>query len=259
VLSKLIKIPLLKRLIPSISIRILNFIKKNRGYYRVQDFMMYLDFLDPIDREIILQQEFEKAEVNYLINSIKKNNISFFFDVGANCGYYSIIIAKNIDKIKIFSFEPNDEAYFKFSKTLEKNIDLLDKIKPLNFGLSDTPGKFKMQSLVKFGYAQTGGSSVINNNYISKNFITEANFKIGDDVIKLNNQKIALKIDVEGHEINVIKGLEKTLKNNHFILQIEIFKKNFSNVNNYLNSLNYNLFYELKNKSNYYYSNFNHY
>ena len=49
-IPKLIKLPILKRLIPSISLRLLRILKKNRGYFKINDFEMFLDFLYPIDR-----------------------------------------------------------------------------------------------------------------------------------------------------------------------------------------------------------------
>ena len=70
-ISKLIKLPLLKRIIPSLSIRILKLLKKNRGYFKINNFEMFLDFLDPIDREIILHQEFESTEIDYLLKQIR--------------------------------------------------------------------------------------------------------------------------------------------------------------------------------------------
>ena len=176
--------------------------------------------------------------------------------MGANCGYYSLKISKEIPSIKILSFEPNIEAYTKFRKTLIKNLDLSKKIKLENFGLSDQSAKLKMQSMLKFGYAQTGGASVIDKNSDTKNFTFYANFKVGDDYIKLTDEKISIKIDVEGHELNVLKGIQNTIKKNHCILQIEIFRKNFFDVNNFLSSLGYKIFYEVKNRSNYFYKNF---
>ena len=255
-ISKLIKLPFLKRLIPSISLRLLKVLNKNRGYFKINDFEMFLDFLDPIDREIILSQEFEKQEIDFLINQIELNKINYFLDVGANCGYYSLKISREIPSIKILSFEPNIEAYTKFRKTLIKNLDLSKKIKLENFGLSDQSAKLKMQSMLKFGYAQTGGASVIDKNSDTKNFTFYANFKVGDDYIKLTDEKISIKIDVEGHELNVLKGIHNTIKKNRCILQIEIFKKNFFDVNNFLSSLGYKIFYEVKNRSNYFYKNF---
>ena len=217
---------------------------------------MYLDFLDPIDREIILFKEFEKIELDFLLNQIRKNNINYFLDVGANCGFYSLNIANELSNIKIFSFEPNYEAYFKFSKSLEKNFELSKKINLQNFGLSNKSSKLKMQSMIKFGYPQTGGTSIINNNTKNNNYQFFGDFKTGDDCINLNQKNIAIKIDVEGHELNVLNGLEKTLKLNKCILQIEIFKNNFDKVHNLLTSTGYKNFYKLEKRSNYFYSNF---
>lgn len=255
-ISKLIKYPLLKRLIPSISLRLLKLLKKNRGFFKINDFDMFLDFLDPIDREIILTQEFEKEEINFLIEEIKSYKINYFLDIGANCGYYSLKISKEVLNIEILAFEPNIEAFSKFSKSLTKNLNLSKKIKLKNFGLSNKSTKLKMQSMVKFGYAQTGGTSVVDENLKSKNFIFFGNFKIGDNFIKLINEKISLKIDVEGHELNVLKGLKELIKKNQCVLQIEICDKNFLDVNNFLFLLGYKKFYKAKSRLNYFYKNF---
>ena len=77
--------------------------------------------------------------------------------------------------------------------------------------------------MLKFGYAQTGGSSVVDKNLNDKNFLFFADFKIGDDYIKLTNEKISIKIDVEGHELRVLKGIKNIIKQNQCVLQIEIF------------------------------------
>ena len=255
-IPKLIKLHVFKRLIPIISLRVLRILKKNRGYFKINDFEMYLDFLDPIDKEIILSQEFEKQEIDFLIEQIKRKNINYFLDVGANCGYYSLKISKEISNIKILSFEPNIEAYSKFSKTLKKNLNLSKKIKLENFGLSNKSAKLKMQSMLKFGYAQTGGSSIIDEDSNEKNFLFFADFKIGDEYIKLTDEKISIKIDVEGHELNVLEGIKNIIKKNQCILQIEIFSKNFEDVNNFLLSFGYKNFYEITHRSNYFYKNF---
>ena len=255
-LTKILKFPILKRLVPSILIRILKLFKKNRGFFRINETLMYLDFLDPIDRQIILHQQFEKLEVDFLIKQIKEYKVNYFIDVGANCGYYSIQVANQIKKITVLSFEPNPEAYFKFSKTLNKNSTLSKKIFLKNYGLSNKSSKLKMQSLVKFGYAQTGGSSVVNNNQLDEHFIFFAKFENGDDKIKIKKKKIAIKIDVEGHEINVLNGIKEILQNNKCILQIEIFDKNYKEVTNLLFKFGYKLFFEAKQRSNFFFKNF---
>lgn len=254
-LSTLLKIPLLKRAVPSLMLKILKMLKKNRGYFKIRNTRMFLDFLDPIDKKIILDQEYEELEINYLLNQIKKNKILDFIDIGANCGYYSIYIANNIPNVIIHSFEPNEDAFFKFKKTLEINKTLKDKINIHNFGLSNKTGKLKMQSMIKHGYSQTGGSSVVESNSYKNFDVYYADFKIGDKVINQNQNTIAIKIDVEGHEINVLNGLENTLVNNKLIIQIEIFETNFQKVNNFLTSLGYKIIFKFKERSNYFYSN----
>ncbi len=227
---------------------------------------MFLDYLDPIDRELILNQEFENIEINYLMEQIKVNKITNFLDIGANCGYYSLTLAKKIANVSVIAFEPNKEAYFKFSKSLEKNLVLSKKIKLNNYGLSNVTKKLEMRTLVKFGYVQTGGAGVANNKEIKagvtnnkkmKNYITFfADFKIGDDCISFTEKKLSLKIDVEGYELYVLEGLKKTLEKNKCILQIEIFEINFKSVNNLLVSLGFRIVFEVKERSNYFYINF---
>lgn len=98
------------------------YFRKEGSYFKVQGIKMFLNFLDPVDKEIILMKEYETEQVNILINNIKRYHINYFIDVGANCGYYSLIVAKKVKKIKIISFEPNIEAILKFKKSLNKNF-----------------------------------------------------------------------------------------------------------------------------------------
>ena len=112
-----------------------------------------------------------------------------------------------------------------------------------------------MQSMVKYGYSQTGGTSVIKD-IKYKNFKTFfANFQTGDEFIKLKNETIAIKIDVEGHEINVLEGLKNILKRNKVILQVEIYEKNFEIVNNRILSFGYKPIFKVRERSNYFYIN----
>ena len=217
---------------------------------------MFLDFLDPIDREIILFQEYEKSEIDYLSKQIDKFKPDYFLDIGANCGYYSIKIVNDFPNIKIFAFEPNQEAYSKFSNTLKVNRKLKRKISLYKFGLSNLNGKLKIKSLVKHGYAQTGGSSI--DRIYTKGSYQEniEDFKVADEFLNINKSVIIIKIDVEGHEFKVLEELQKIIKINKCIIQIEIYKKNYLNVSNFLSYKGYKLINTIKERSNFYYQNF---
>ena len=252
----LIKIPILKRLIPSLGIRLLKILKKNRGFFNINGFKMYLDFLDPIDRAIILNKTYEIEEINILTKLIRNNSVTKFIDIGANCGFYSFQFA--MEKLDVFAFEPNSDALLKMNNTIDQNKNLKNKIKIYPFGLSNNNSIMQMRSMIKYGYTQTGGSSVTieKQSLENKYKIYEAKFKIGDEILNFQNSNLAIKIDVEGHELNVLKGIQNLLKKNKCVLQIEIFKKNYHIVNSFLLENNFTLVDQIRENSNYFYSNY---
>ena len=89
-----------------------------------------------------------------------------------------------------------------------------------------------------------GGSAIFDQNdpelkkYNPKNIIKEkVLLKKLDDVLKINNSKILIKIDVERHEKKVLEGMEKIIQQNNIIMQIEIGEKNKKEIFNYLKNL----------------------
>ena len=249
----LVSLPILKRLIPSLGIRILKLFNKNKGYYNIHNFQFYLDFLDPVDRQIILNKQYEQDAVKFLEHQIEKTFFKNFLDIGANSGYYSFYFASKFKNLNVYSYEPNIDAYNKFKKTFIKNS--FKNIKFFNFGLSDISGKAKMITWFKHGIAKTN-STLLDNTHDKKNSkIFETNLKVGDELISMHDQKIIFKIDVEGHELNVLRGFNETLKRNKCIILIEIGDEKFEIVNNYLIKKNFKIIFKSKYRLDYVYSN----
>ena len=91
-----------------------------------------------------------------------------------------------------------------------------------------------------------GGSAIFDKNdpelekYDSKSINKEKiSLKKLDDVLKINNSKILIKIDVERHEKKVLEGMEKIIQQNNIIMQIEICEKNKKEVFDYLKRLKF--------------------
>lgn len=249
----LMKLPFLKKIIPKIIILLLKLKKKQKGFFQIQDFWLFLDFNEPVDREIIIFKKYETTEVKVLSCYFEKFKITNFIDVGANCGYYTFYFAKKFPSINIFSFEPNNDAFEKLKKSYHKNYG---NIKIFNFGLSNTNSILKMRSLKKNNHIQSGGATINHKKVLlNSEVIYDASFKIGDEVLDIKNNTIALKIDIEGHELNALEGLKNILLKNKIILQIEIFNENYYQVDNFLKKLNYNLIFQIKKNNNYYYTN----
>ena len=98
-----------------------------------------------------------------------------------------------------------------------------------------------MRTLIKKGYRQSGGFTVNDKNRELKTNETllKADLKIGDEVIKYINKNLLIKIDVEGHEINVLKGLSRLINNNKIYMQIEIFHENKASIFDFLEKNNF--------------------
>ena len=252
------KIPLIKRLYPSVVKKILNFFQRSKIYYSFYGLKIEGDINEPMDKEIFLFNDYENNQIEYLIKKMKKKKFDYLVDVGANSGIYSLIIGKKYKNIRVISFEPVLLSTNKFIKNLKLNSNLKN-IKIFNFGLSDKNSSLLMKSQKKKNYIQTGGFGVVKKNENLKNLHTQkAIFKIGDEILKLKKKKIVLKIDTEGHEEFVIKGLNKLLSNNQILLQIEIFDKNFSKIDNILNKKKFQKLNSISSdgKTDYYYINY---
>lgn len=251
-----VKIPILKRLIPSLGIRILKFLKKNRGFFKIGEINFYLDFLDPIDRQIIIHKKYEDDQVSFIKDRMDKIEFEYFLDIGANSGYYSFYFAHLFKKLKIIAFEPNLDPYNKFLKTLNKN--LFNNIKIFNFGLSNQKKKVQMISMITHNHIHSN-STIIDNfkNKVDKNQkISFGYLKVGDELFNFSNKKILIKIDVEGHEIYTLKGLVNNLINNHCLMMIEIIDNKFDEVNKFLTEHKFMQIFKSKHRSDYIYTNF---
>jgi len=252
----LVKFPFFKRMIPSIGIRILRFFKKNRGYFKIGGINFYLDFLDPIDRQIILNKKYENDQVVFIEKEMEKNLFEYFLDIGANSGYYAFFFANKFKDLKIKAYEPNFDAFNKFKKTLNKNS--FKNIEVFNFGLSDQEKKVKMYSLITHNYIHSNStiSKNLNDVDIENYNIFEALLKLGDNQFNFYEKKLLIKIDVEGHEIETLKGLIKNLLNNKCLILIEISNKKFSEVNRYLVKNSFKQIFKSKYRTDYVYTNF---
>ena len=71
-----------------------------------------------------------------------------------------------------------------------------------------------------------------------------------------SDNELAIKIDVEKHELSVLKSLTNLLNNNYCLIQIEIFEDNFKEVDQFLKDNKFSKISSVIHRSNYFYSNF---
>jgi FkbM family methyltransferase len=177
-----------------------------------------------------------EAELKLVKNFITPETDSI--DIGVYRGVYSYEMAK-YSKF-VHAFEPNPIIF----KDIEINLKkIIKNIKFYNFALSNKEGLVSLKVPIR------------NKNYNKKNY--EEYFQMGRASIHTDNimneietfeNKISfIKIDVEGHEFEVIKGAENTIKKNKPVLLVEIVEKHtqtkVSDTLDYINSLGYGSFY----------------
>jgi FkbM family methyltransferase len=140
-----------------------------------------------------------------------------FIDAGANRGEFIFTAEKVLPSDKIWAIEPL--PYF-----AEKLKALFPGIKVFNEGLSDADRQTTLYVPVNKGVPDDSLSSVNKPGSGGYNEYTIQCTTL-DRLIKRNivgKEKIALKIDVEGHEFKVLAGAEESIKNSILIMLIEI-------------------------------------
>jgi FkbM family methyltransferase len=165
-------------------------------------------------------------------------------DIGANIGNHSVFFANYFKNV--FSFEPNPITY-EVLKINSKYASPKKNIQSYCLGLSDRNAELHFE----VNSSNIGGSRIIQekNKLDSNNFI-EILVKRADELDALKEANIGLiKIDVEGHEINALKGAHEIIIKNKPIIIFEQHASEIydgtSAVISYLESLGYD-FYEIK-------------
>ena len=158
--------------------------------------------------------------LNLLIKEYKKD--FFFLDIGANIGIFSLIAQNNKNCKKIIAIEPSRLIYKKLKKNLYSNSCSLHNVAITNFnGFAD----------LSINKNHSGVSKLINKknkkNIKSQKVITK-NYKFFNMIDrKFKPYNLIVKIDVEGHQLNVVKEIKKSkIYKNISVLYIE-------NENNY--------------------------
>jgi len=134
-------------------------------------------------------------------------------DVGANIGYYTVLLAKKARKI--YAIEPEEKTF----EILKKNCEGLGNITTLNMAAGDRNGEVELK-VSKENY----GDHKINNQFSKSNFqLKKVKIRKLDSLIK--GQVDLMKIDVQGFENEVIEGAKKIIGKYRPTIFFEVSKK----------------------------------
>ena len=176
-------------------------------------------------------------------------------DIGVYRGVYSYKLSQNFKTVH--AFEPNPLLFPYLEKNLKK---IIKNIKLYNYALSDINGKSELKlplrsnSIFKDNIEELfklGAATMHPENEIDNYKKIPINIKKLDE-IKIDNKIGFIKIDVEGHEKNVLEGGRETIKKDEPVLLIEIEEKHtrkpVEETINFVRSLNYEAYVYNNNK-----------
>jgi len=156
----------------------------------------------------------------------KKSEGDLALDIGANIGYSTLSLCKNMKKV--IAIEPDNRS----RRALYKNIKLNnfnEKVEICKFAISNDRGE-KTFYLSKYPNLSAFNKS---EKYWTKKKIVET--KTIDDLNVLPN---FIKMDLEGHELEVIEGgMRSLLKTNFCRILLEVHPQFYNKDRNFANTL----------------------
>lgn len=167
------------------------------GVYEIQELTVLFDFLKP------LTDEFAQATI---------------IDAGANIGNHSLYFSRYFKQV--LAFEPNPSTF----RLLRFNTELVDNIQLLNQGLGDEPGTLMLVE----DSMNMGASSIVKQAGAEDRQIP-IDIQTLDTATADIDRIAMIKIDVEGFEINVLKGAGALIASHQPIIVFEQHAGEFHN------------------------------
>ncbi|MBT8523618.1 FkbM family methyltransferase [Polynucleobacter paneuropaeus] len=180
-----------------------------------------------------------KKNTGSIWNELK---INLVLDVGANAGQYGLRIRNEGYKGEIISFEPLPDVYHQLLKNSknDKNWSIYERCAlGSHNGVMDINVSKNSQSSSFLKIKKNHIEAAPESHYVGS---VKTNVVTLDSIfgkLKAVNKKTLLKIDVQGYEDEVLKGVKENIKN-LYAIEIEL-----STVELYENQRTYEYFFEL--------------
>lgn len=208
-----------------------------RKLFNGVNFVFHTD--STISSSIIYAKIPEYNEITFLRKMLSKDSI--IIDVGANVGHFSLSFA-DISKL-IYAFEPTPLSYEYLKQNFEKNKNFA--LHAVRKAVSSSAGVVEFLAI--------GGTNTTNRivNNRSDKTIKVPTVTIDDfsSSKKLKSMDL-IKIDVEGNELDVLKGAIKSIKDMRPLILFEILDMvKLDSYKSFFDSQNYVLFTLLTNGS----------
>lgn len=172
---------------------------------------------------LILTGNFEKNDLIYLLSQLKENDI--FFDIGANIGLFSIVVAKANATVRVHAFEPIPINVHLFQASL--CLNKIESVKVNESCVGDYVGEVEFSLAADSAYSSIHDTGRLPEVKKLKTKITTLNNYVANNGVKKID---VLKIDVEGAEKLVLDGARNIFIDREMrprLVLMELFDQNF--------------------------------
>lgn len=171
---------------------------------------------------INLEGRYEGAELACCFEFLRTSGLmrDDAVDVGANIGNHALFFAEHFSNV--IAIEPNPRLF----ELLEINARLRKNVSPLNVGASDV----STEMALSYDSSNWGGGQLMARDASdARAFTVPVSVRRLDDLVELAGRPIGLlKIDVEGHELRVLKGAEALVRRSQPVV---LFEQHANDVN----------------------------
>ena len=222
--------------------------------------IMRLDLRSFTEQRAFFSGEYDGGIIQRIYSILKPG--STIFDIGANVGFYSIALGRQLKKIscdsKLWAFEPVKPNFDRLVNLVEINR-LQNTVYPVNIALGNQEGEIQLHMGDKCNYSTTGNAVWLRESLAVKiepncsSQITKL-----DTFVKKHNIEACdlIKVDIEGAELEFLQGGINFITRNRPIIYGEFspywskeFGYSFMDVAELVSSWEYNLYKQIGRKN----------
>ena len=145
-------------------------------------------------------------------------NEGAILDVGANIGITAVPLASKFNQATVYAFEPIADNFQALTRVIQ--FFKIRNIVTQKCAVGEAPGTLRMILPVESGVKKQGLGKIDDNHTAG---ITEQVPVIRLDSLDFAGPVAAIKIDVEGHELEVLKGAKALLLTNAPVIYCELW------------------------------------
>lgn len=181
---------------------------------------------DPVGQKIFWNGIYGYEYIDIFEDIISKCNS--FVDIGSNAGLYSMVAAKKSDNMQVIAFDPTNASTHYFRKNIAAN-NFENKIQFFQMAISDVKGMISFYEVRNKKYPflkhNLGGAASAVNKPKEYEEVKVPSTPLLEFLEENKLDKLAIdfvKIDAEGVEPQIIKGMDQVIKQHNPIIVCEI-------------------------------------